>query len=178
MERLDEIFIIVPGPADAAALANVHIASWRETYAGLLPAADLARMSAPVHARRFRRQLASGQSDEVCLAAEGRNGLVGYCAGHRRAGWPLAEVSTLYVLRSAQNVGLGRKLLSSTARTLQAGGARGLRLWVLSSNDRAKGFYRRLGGEQGAERAVTGWGGGLRETAFLWSDIRRLTAGD
>ena len=37
------VFNIRPAtPADAAEIARVHVASWRETYAGVLPGAVLA----------------------------------------------------------------------------------------------------------------------------------------
>ncbi len=106
MERLDDMLIVAPGPADAAALAQVHVTSWRETYAGLLPTAYLARMDTRVHARRWLRQLTLARPSAVVLAAEGRQGLVGYCAGDLVRDSRLAEVSTLYVLRSAQGHGL------------------------------------------------------------------------
>jgi GNAT superfamily N-acetyltransferase len=176
MERLAETVIVPAGPGDAAALAEVHVTSWRETYPGLLPAPYLERMSAPVHARRWRRQLANARSGEVVLAAEGPAGLTAYCAGaligEARGE---AEIFTLYVLKSAQGNGLGRRLFETAAMALQAQGARALNVWVLNGNGRARGFYGHLGGVAVDERAVRGWGGGLRETAYRWSDIAVLT---
>jgi len=34
-------------PTDAAGIAAVHVQSWRDTYAGLLPDEFLARMTSP-----------------------------------------------------------------------------------------------------------------------------------
>lgn len=176
MERLAESIIIPAGPGDAVALAEVHVRSWRETYAGLLPPQYLERMSVPVHATRWRRQLTRTRPGEVVLAAEGPAGLTAYCAGARLAE-DEAEVFTLYVLKSAQGSGLGRRLFATAARVLRAEGARSLRLWVLNGNERARGFYAHLGGVVTAERPVSGWGGGLRETAYRWSDIGALAQG-
>lgn len=175
MQRLDGRVIIAPGPGDAAALAEVHVEAWRETYAGLLPAIYLWRMNPQLYARRFRRQLVAAKPFEVTLAAEGRGGLAGYCAGHIHNDGRRAEVSTLYLLKTAQKLGLGKRLLVATARVLQARGANTLSLWVLDGNEPARGFYTHLGGLPVQGRAVQGWGGGLRETAFLWSDINGLT---
>lgn len=178
MERLAESVIIPAGPGDAAALAEVHVRSWRETYFGLLPAQYLARMSAPVHAARWRRQLTRARPGEVVLAAEGPRGLVAYCAGAAATAGSSndeAEISTLYLLKSAQGRGLGRTLFATTSRVLEAEGASALHVWVLNGNERARGFYVHLGGKAVAERPVTGWGGGLRETAYRWRDIRALT---
>jgi ribosomal protein S18 acetylase RimI-like enzyme len=174
MERLDDILIVAAGPGDAAGLANVHVRAWRETYAGLLPSAYLAQMSRPLHERRWKRLLAAAPPPEIVLAAEGRAGLVGYSAAQARLIDGSAEVSTLYVIRSAQKLGLGRRLLAASARAQQARGAAAMHLWVLNGNDAARGFYEHLGGLAGAERPVRGWGGGFRETAYHWPDISRL----
>jgi GNAT superfamily N-acetyltransferase len=178
MERLAETVIVPAGPGDAAALAEVHVRAWRETYPGLLPAPYLERMSAPVHARRWRRQLSTARAGEVVLAAEGAAGLTAYCAGAlvgREASTGESEIFTLYLVKAAQGGGLGRRLFETAARVLQAQGAASLKVWVLNGNDRARGFYDHLGGVPIDERAVSGWGGGLKETAYRWSDIGVLT---
>lgn len=102
--------VIFPaGPADAEDLARLHVQSWRETYQGLLPDSFLGRMSVPVYARRFAASLIRPGEKEATLIAADRSGLVGYAAGgpsrSKRAGE--AEVTTLYVLRTAQGHGLG-----------------------------------------------------------------------
>ena len=63
-----------------------------------------------------------------------------------------SEITTLYVLRSAQEMGLGRRLLTDTARVLAARGAVALIIWVLRDNTRARGFYEHLGGRLDAAR--------------------------
>jgi ribosomal protein S18 acetylase RimI-like enzyme len=180
MERIAEAVIVPPGPGDALALAGVHVRSWRETYEGLLPAAYLDRMNVQTHARRWRHHLTHMAAGQVVLAVEGPRGLIGYCTGAlhpqdgaRRQG----EIITLYLLSGAQGLGLGRRLMEMTARVLEAQGARSLIIWALSGNDRARRFYEHMGGGVSAHRDVKGWGGGLKETAFYWSDIGGLTGG-
>ncbi len=175
MPRLDQIAIVAAGPSDAGDLARVHVRAWRETYRGQLPDAYLARMSPPLHARRWRHQLTRAAAGDVVLAAESAEGLVGYCGAHLLDGTDRGEVSTLYVLRSAQRRGLGRRLLGGAARVLAASGACALDLWVLNGNTPADAFYAHMGGVAVGERAVRGWGGGLRETLYRWSDISDLT---
>jgi ribosomal protein S18 acetylase RimI-like enzyme len=139
----------------------------------------LERMSAAVHARRFRRDLMAAQKGQVTLIAEGAEGAVGYAAGallgNGQDRGADAEVFTLYVLREAQRAGVGRALLKSTARVLRAEGAKSLMLFVLTRNEPARRFYERLGGEAYAEVATQGWGLGLTETAYRWTDIGALT---
>ena len=175
MERLAEFVIVPAGPGDAAALAEVHVRAWRETYRGLLPELYLQRMSAAQHAQRWRRQLTRARPGEVVLAAEGPRGVMGYCAG-AIVGGTEAEIFTLYLLRASQGCGLGRRLMEMTARALTAQGAKSLRLWVLNGNDKAMGFYAHLGGVPVSDRPSPGWSGALRETAVRWSDIRALAA--
>jgi len=65
-------FVVFPaGPSDAEDLARVHVASWRETYRGLLPDAFLARMSEAGFTRRFRRAL-TNPGDSITLTAADR----------------------------------------------------------------------------------------------------------
>ncbi len=175
MERLAESFVLPAGPGDSLGLAQVHVQSWRETYPGLLPAGYLERMSVPLYARRWRHQLTRARPTELVLAAEGPDGLIGYCAGAFDAeASPRAEVFTLYLLREAQGFGLGRRLLRNAARVFHDQGAASLVLWVLADNERARRFYAHLGGEPVAERAVRGWGGGLTEVRYDWCDIGGL----
>jgi GNAT superfamily N-acetyltransferase len=179
MERLDEIVILPAGPGDAAALAEVHVRSWRETYKGILPDAYLDGLSVPGHARRWRHQLMQARPECVVIVAEGPAGLVGYCAGSILPGAPggvEAEVHTLYLLRSAQSMGNGRRLLGAAARVLEAQGAGSLVIWVLSANRKARRFYDHIGGVAAAERPVRGWGGHLQETAYVWSSIAAVGA--
>jgi GNAT superfamily N-acetyltransferase len=174
MERLASYNIVPAGPGDAAALARVHVRSWRETYVGMLPEPFLAQMNPGVYARRWRRQLMAADSSELVLCAEGAGGLVGYCGASERGG--AAEVSTLYVVRPAQRRGVGKRLLSSAAKVMAARGAPSLHLWVLNGNAKARAFYEHLGGVAVEERRVSGWDGAYRETAYSWPDIRTLAS--
>lgn len=171
------ILVLPAGPADAEALGSVHVRAWRETYRGLLPDAYLARMSEADLARRFRRALTFPGPHDVTLAAAGREELVGYAqGGPSRAGKEgEAEIATLYLLREAQGLGLGRRLLVGTARALAGQGATSLMISVLRDNTRAREFYEHLGGEAEPPRSERGPGGALlHEVAYRWPDIRAL----
>jgi len=178
-ERIDTRFVVFPaGPADAEALARVHVASWRQTYKGMLPDGYLARMSEAQHTRRFARALIHPGPNDVTLACAERAGLVGYAQGgpSRRGVVGEAEVSTLYLLRGAQGRGLGRWLLADTARALAARGATSLVISVLRDNLAARAFYEHLGGEAEPARLEPGPGGGMfHEVAYRWADISDLT---
>jgi ribosomal protein S18 acetylase RimI-like enzyme len=171
-------YLVVPaGPADAEALARVHVAAWRETYRGILPDAFLARMSEPGHARRFRRTLTDPGPNDVVLLAMNPYGAIGYAwGGPSRSGIEgEAEIATLYVLRAAQRRGVGRRLLTDTVRALAAEGATSLMISVLRDNAPARAFYERLGGVAGEPRPERGPGGAqVYEIAYRWPDITSL----
>jgi ribosomal protein S18 acetylase RimI-like enzyme len=170
-------YVIVPaGPADAEALARVHVTSWRETYRGLLPDAFLARMSEPGYVRRFRRELTRPGPSDVTLVAMNPYGVFGYVAGGpSRAGIEgEAEINTLYLLRGAQGRGAGTRLLKGAVRALAAQGARSLVISVLRDNARARTFYERLGGQPDEPRQEPGPGGMVWEVAYRWSDLETL----
>lgn len=171
-------FQIFPaGPSDAEDLAGVHVKAWRESYRGLLPDAFLNQMSEIAHARRFSRALLRLETNDIILAAGDRRGLVGYAAGgpSRKKVIGEAEISTLYVLKSAQGCGLGEGLLLDTARALAAQGLKTLVISVLRDNLRARGFYEHLGGIADAPRDEPGPGGVVSEVAYRWADIGALT---
>lgn len=172
-----DILIVPAGPGDAADLARVHVAAWRQTYEGLLPPPYLARMSEAAHARRFSQALLHPRPDDVILAAANRRGLVGYVAGGPARGGPRgeAEVSTLYLLRSAQGQGVGRRLLEDAARAMAARGAVSLRINVLAANQRARDFYAHLGGHAGPPKLERGPGGLMDEVTYRWPDISAIS---
>jgi ribosomal protein S18 acetylase RimI-like enzyme len=178
LPSVDARYVIFPaGPADAEALAWAHVTAWRETYRGLLPDAYLARMSEPLHARRFAHSLLHPRPDAVTLAAADRAGIVGYAeGGPSRRGLPgEGEVATLYLVRAAQGRGLGRRLLTETARALAARGARSLVVSVLAANAPARRFYEHLGGVAEPPRIEPGPGGGsYEEVAYHWADVATL----
>ena len=174
MQRLADCLIVPAGPGDAIDLARLHVDTWRETYAGILPWTYLKTMRPEVHARRWRKQLTVARPGEVVLVAEGPDGLIGYCAAEVRE--TRSELFTLYILPPAQKMGVGRRLMEAAARVLAAKGGRSLELAVLSENFAARGFYAHLGGVRVGERPVRGWGGGLMETRYRWADIGALAS--
>jgi GNAT superfamily N-acetyltransferase len=167
-------FLLSPaGPADAAALAELHVKSWRETYPGILPRTYLERMSPALHEHRWRLRLA--KTNEVTLAAEDRSGLVGYVSGDWTRGAKgedgLVEISTLYVLKRAQGRGLGLALFEGCARVLAARGAKALIVWALRENHPARGFYERIGGVRDRMGEEYVGGAVVPSVRYRWADL-------
>jgi GNAT superfamily N-acetyltransferase len=173
VQKADTYMVTPAGPGDALALASVHVRAWRETYPGMLPQTFLDRMSPEVYAARWTPRLM--QDWEITLAAEGPDGLVGYASGdtvtRRGPASADAEITTLYVLRRAQGLGVGRQLMTGLARTLAAKGAHSLIIWVLRDNLKARGFYEAIGGVLAGERMERVGGWNVPSVGYLWADI-------
>lgn len=161
--------------ADSERIGEIHVAAWRETYAGLMPAARLAALDVAERAAMWRQQLASGTARGIAVAEQ--DGVVtGFasCARQRTAELAAAgytgEVPAIYLLRASQGRGAGRMLMQAMARRLIAEGYRSMALWMLAPNTPARGFYERLGGAIVMERIEDG----VPEIAYGWRDVITL----
>lgn len=140
-------------PDDCDELGEVHVRCWREAYAGILPADQLAALDPRARAERWH-QIAATPGDTgtwVARTADGR--LVGFAsAGPARDDAPPTpgELWAIYVLAEVQGSGLA-DLLMETAL-----GDRDAMLWVFEENPRARAFYARHGFAPDGERSTYG----------------------
>ena len=139
---------------DAEALAKLGEATFRETFlegfAIPYPREDLARFVAATYApAAFARKLADAGQATWLAEQEGRAlayANAGPCGlPHPDVQPGHAELHRLYVLRSAQGLGLGRLLLETALAWMQARGAGPLWLGVWSGNLRAQSLYAAYG---------------------------------
>jgi len=164
-------------PDDSAALGAVHVTSWRETYAGIVPEQLLAGLSEDERAAMWRTVLENPALGSVFVAeAEGEIVGFGACGAQRDVelkslGYE-GEIGAIYVLRSHQGSGLGASLMRLMATRLLDKGRTAASLWVLSDNLPARAFYERLGGVLVGERLEEQTG--LSEVAYGWSDLEAL----
>ena len=136
---------------DASQIAHIHIASWAETYQGLMPKAYIEGYTL-VRREALWRKIISQNLSEVWVA-EVDSRLVGFLSYDtvKEEGAILDhqfELSSLYVLSQYQAIGIGRGLYQVFEARLQTGSHNGLisiKLWVLNSNLKAVGFYQTLG---------------------------------
>jgi ribosomal protein S18 acetylase RimI-like enzyme len=174
--------IRIAAPEDAPGLGSMHVASWLETYAGLLPDKMLSSLS--IEARtaawvQIMREPATAGATMIYLA-EHEGTIIGFgsCGGQRTEslkdkGYD-GEVSAIYVLREFQKRGIGTRLLRAISSHLVRHGFSAAALWVLRDNLRARRFYERLGGKVIAEREDIRGGTVLFELAYGWPDLEVL----
>lgn len=151
-------------PADADAVARVHVRSFRVAYAGLMPAEFLANLDETARSLRWRAELERGFT---LLLSESEAVLCGFCglSAARDADLPGAgEVRVLYVLPEVWRGGHGRALLSAARERAVTEGYRELAVWVLDTNAAARAFYAREGFvADGAEKLDASFGFPLRD---------------
>ena len=166
-------------PTDAAAIATVHVDSWRTTYAHLLPAAYLAALSYADRERLWRDILAQPTPPACVYVAEAADHhIVGFAAGGPARGEPLgydAELYAIYLLAPDQRQGLGRDLLRAVVAHLRGRGAQALLVWVAADNP-ARAFYERLGGRHISAKQSRIGGVPLDEVAYGWGDLAQLAS--
>jgi GNAT superfamily N-acetyltransferase len=156
---------------DAAAIAFVHVESWRSTYAGTLPEAFLASLCVAERCALWKAAIEAGEA--VLFVAERGREIRGFaCAGKLRAaiGGYDAELYAIYLLREFQGQGMGRRLLQGAAEALRGQGFTSLAVWVLAENP-AVSFYRHLGGVEIARKVIELGGVSLAELAFGWPSL-------
>lgn len=149
-------------PADAPAVAGVHVRAWQAAYRGLLPdehldglRADEARMA------RYRFGVDDPEAPYTVVAETDGGALVGFATiGPCRDddARDAAELYALYVDPPQWGTGAGRRLLAEARSLMTARGYRRAVLWVLAGNRRAQRVYEVDGWEaDGAARHEEVW---------------------
>jgi L-amino acid N-acyltransferase YncA len=158
-------------PHDAASIAQIHVESWRTTYAGLVPDEYLAQLSVDARAQRWQQAIATlGPNQVILVAADEAGQVVGFASGgpNREADDVYAgEIYAIYLLQAHQGRGLGRQLMRAVIAHLLEHDIHSVLVWVLADNP-ACGFYAALGGQPVAEKPIEIGGVTLRELAYGW----------
>lgn len=161
--------------SDAAALAHVHEATWRETYAGLMSEQMLDAFTADARAKVWRRILSGETSRPATVyVAERDRQLVAFSScgpqtddAFATAGYA-GEFTSVYVLKSDQRRGLGTRLMEAMMSDLAGRGLVGFTLWVPRENIPARSLYEQIGGKLVGEREIKRGPAALTEVAYAW----------
>lgn len=168
--------------SDAKIIASINVASWRETYKELLPPEMLSGVNMAARTKQWSNILDSAKdaSSLEVFIAEIQGAAVGYVSiGNQRVkelagnGFS-AEITSVYVLKTAQRLGVGRGLLRQAAHHLQRYGHSAASLWVLDTNTNARSFYMALGAQSVLERDEISPEGTIHEVAYGWTDLSSL----
>jgi itaconate CoA-transferase len=133
-------------PGDAQGIAAVHVATWQDAYAGLLPDDFLAGLDVREWAERWRGRLGATAEGMFTLVFEADGQVRGFVSGGpSRDESPGGEVYAIYLDPGWQGRGAGRSLLAAATRLLADAGYAGASLCVLAGNRPARGFYESQG---------------------------------
>ena len=149
MTRTGERLIRPATPEDARPIAEVHVASWRAAYRGLLPDAYLDRLSVDEREAQRREHLDDPSGEWGTLVAEEDGRVIGFVTfGPTRdddAPPGTGEVPAIYLDPAVVGTGIGRDLFAEATDGLRRAGYTRATLWVLEANERARRFYEKAG---------------------------------
>jgi ribosomal protein S18 acetylase RimI-like enzyme len=141
--------------ADAAAIAQVHVDTWRVAYRSLLPDDELRALSVGQRRGFWEGARSNPGASKVDVAEDG-SGVIAFCSyGPTRDAHAdgAAEIYALYVHPDKWRRGAGRLLCERAALGAAERGHDAITLWVMKGNDRACRFYERVGfAPDGSER--------------------------
>jgi L-amino acid N-acyltransferase YncA len=161
-------------PGDAADIAGIYVDSWRDTYAGVLPAAGLLKMSKTEHTAGWTRTIkGSNLRNPVLVAGDANAKVYGFASAgpSRDKSLPYeGEIYTLYVAPGWTGQGIGSALMSSIFRLFSKANYGGIVIWALADNP-SRFFYEAMGGQLIAERQHPMWGQTLREIGYGWPKL-------
>ncbi len=154
--------------ADAAALADVYVASWRQAYTGIVPYAELERALRRRGLAWWQRTIRA--RDEI-IVLDVAAVAVGYAmiGPSRDHGPEQGEIYEIYLDPVHQGLGLGELLFEAARNRLDGHGQRGLVVWVLAGNEMAREFYHRRGGKLARSVVDRSTGAPLGKVAYVWS---------
>jgi ribosomal protein S18 acetylase RimI-like enzyme len=169
VEDVAEILIRPASVEDAERIAAVHIASWREAYADVVPQDYLDSLDLASRTERWREVFSNLDRGTSVWVAEEEGEVLGFASlGPSRdedADRTTMEIYTIYLEPSAWGRGVARELMRTVLAALPAGAA--VTLWVLAANERAQLFYRRNGfTADGVERMEEIGGQPFREVRY------------
>jgi ribosomal protein S18 acetylase RimI-like enzyme len=175
---LEDIHFRIPTVVDAEVIGRLHVASWREAYAGIVPASILDTVDVDDRIARWRAYLAS---DGVTFLAE----VDGVAVGFIRAGAlaePLVEgadghIFALYIRQRHHRKGIGRRLLARAAAEWLARGGRALSVGVLTENAPALAFYQGVGARFTHADSYRWDGHELPESIYVFRNLQDLSRG-
>lgn len=160
--------------ADSAAIAGVHVRSWRDAYPGIVPDEVLAGLDVDTRARDHAARIAGAEPNGwATLVATDGDDVVGFaqCGPYRidrhTVEPGVGEVYAIYVDPPALGTGVGAALMSASLGWAAGRTFSGVRLWVLRDNTRARAFYERFGfTPDGATHHYTAGGIDLPEVRY------------
>jgi len=149
---------------DVAAIAAVHVQTWREAYHDLLPQADLDKLSVEKRKDQWREAV-EFNDPQVQVAIDGDRlvGFVGFDRSRDPKSRPTTgEIWAIYVLPGDWDTGVGLALWDAARDGLVEEGCTEVTLWVMLRNERALRFFELAGFKRELNTARTTPAGSIK----------------
>jgi len=143
----------------------IHVESWKDAYADVLPAEFIARHIDRKMAQHWRNTQI--QEQDIVLVAK-NDSLVGFIAVWCR---PMPFIDNLHVRPRHRSKKIGAALMQAAARELIERGHKTAYLWVFESNQKAIRFYENLGGIQKEQGWKNIFGHEVLSRRMEWDDL-------
>jgi GNAT superfamily N-acetyltransferase len=167
-----------PALADAEEIARVHVQCWQESYADILPAEFLKKLSAEARIAQWRRTISD--PDVFMRVARDASGIVGFvsCGAAREDAAKEAdgEIFAVYILKAYHGRRIGRAFIAAAARFWLSKGGRNLIVLSMAGNKQAAAFYEALGGVQVYEGSFEIAGVPMADKGHLFNNLAELAA--
>jgi GNAT superfamily N-acetyltransferase len=171
----------VAEPRDAQGIGEAQVSSWRTTYPGIVAQSYIDSLTAEARAEVWGRVLRRETSPEsyVLVAETAPGEVAGFASGgpirKARAGFD-AELYAIYIVKSAQGIGVGRALLEAWAAHEVVRGFRAAVVRVLANNP-ARYFYERMGARWLEDAMLNIGGEPYPEAWYGWNDLGAVGTG-
>jgi GNAT superfamily N-acetyltransferase len=136
-------------PADARAIAEIHVRAWRAAYRGQLPDDYLDGLSVDDRLAQHEWSLRHPRETWRMWVTDDGGSVVGFAvtgpSEDADADERTGEVYAIYLEPDRVGTGLGRLLFGHAVEDLRTRGFTTATLWVLETNERARRFYELAG---------------------------------
>jgi GNAT superfamily N-acetyltransferase len=161
---------------DLPDVARVHVASWQQTYVGLVPQSYLDSLDVAARLQKWRENFEDGRKADLfgLFVARVDGTTAGFisCGGGRDDDRKsMAEIYAIYVLKQHWSNGVGYHLYKTAREIFQKNGFSKAYLWLLDTNRTAISAYQRWGGalEQDRLKDHTIGGQPVKELSVLFN---------
>lgn len=159
--------------ADCRAVAEAHVRSWQESFAGIVPQSFLDNMSVEKRAQAFERGFAAA-GYKMCVAESPSRGVVGFADfGEPRESVAAyeGELYAIYLLPEFQRRGIGGRLFRLGVEHLTSRGKRSMYLLALEVSP-YRSFYEKMGGQIIGSKQIEIEGVMHNELIYGWPNLR------
>ena len=150
---------------DLQDIAAIHVESWKDVYAHVLPAKFMAGQIDRVLAQHWSE--IETQDEDIVLVAE-VDSLVGFVAVWCRT---IPFIDNLHVRPPHRSKKVGSALMQAVAKELIKKKHKTAYLWVFESNKKAIRFYEKLGGTQKEQAWKNIFGYEVLSRKIEWDDL-------